>query len=275
MKIGIFAKTFSGHRPKTVLTKAAKAGYQSVAYNMVCSGLDSMPSEVSRSVVLEIKSAVVETGVEISSISATYNMIHSSAQMRNKGLQGLKTLAKLAVQLDSRLLTLCTGTRCQTNQWQWHEDNDTDEAWSDLLTEMRKAILIAEKYDVYLGIEPELANVVNSAQKAKRLIDELQTDRIRVIFDPANLFDVVDLDEQYKILDNALVLLSPYIAQVHAKDRDNKGNFATVGNGVVDYEHYLNALKLYKYEGDIVAHGFGESEAKDVYKFLDASIACQ
>ncbi len=194
--------------------------------------------------------------------------------MRKKGLNGLKTLAKLAVQLDSRLLTLCTGTRCQTNQWQWHKDNNTDEAWSDLLAEMREAILIAEKYDVYLGIEPELANVVNSAQKAKRLIDELQTDRIRVILDPANLFDVVSIEEQHQILDDALTLLSPHIAQVHAKDRSFDGSFATVGNGVLDYGHYLNLLELHKYKGDIVAHGFSESEASDVYKFLDARITC-
>ena len=40
---------------------------------------------------------------------------------------------------------------------------------------METAIAAAEANDVYLGIEPELANVVSSAEAARRLIDEMES----------------------------------------------------------------------------------------------------
>lgn len=269
MKIGVFAKTFSGNDPLTVLTKVANTGYNTVAYNMVCSGLSSMPLEVPDSVVSDIKTAVDITGVEIGSLSGTYNMIHLSNSVRNEGLAGLEVLAKLAVQLNCKFITLCTGTRCQTNQWKDHPDNNTAEAWNELTSEMYKAVAIAEKYDVYLGIEPELANVVNSAEKAKLLIEELDTNRVKVIFDPANLFEVVTIDEQQQIVDSALDLLSPYIMQAHAKDRNFDGSFGITGQGILDYGFYLNALKMAGYEGELVAHGFNEDDAQSVFDFLN------
>lgn len=272
MKIGVFAKTYSGSDPLTVLTKVANAGYQTVAYNMVCSGLSSMPLQIPDSVISEIKSAVAVTGVEIGSLSGTYNMIHLSEQVRNDGLAALDALARLAVEIDCNFITLCTGTRCQTNQWEEHPDNNTEEAWNELLCEMSKAIAIADKYDIYLGIEPELANVVNSAAKAKRLIDELNTERVKVIFDPANLFEVATVKEQHQIIGEALDLLHPYIMQAHAKDRNADGSFGIAGQGVLDYDFYLNELRFVGYEGELIAHGFSEEYAQSVFDFLNEKL---
>ncbi len=44
--------------------------------------------------------------------------------------------------------------------------NGTPVAWQDLLIEMAKYAALAERYGAALGIEPELANTVDSASKA-------------------------------------------------------------------------------------------------------------
>jgi endonuclease/exonuclease/phosphatase family metal-dependent hydrolase len=91
--------------------------------------------------------------------------------------------------MGTRLVTLCTGTRDPHDQWRNHADNASPEAWRDLLIEMEKAVKLGEAHGVDLGIEPELANVVSSPAKARQLIGEIASPRLRIVLDPANLFE--------------------------------------------------------------------------------------
>ena len=138
--------------------------------------------------------------------------------------------------------------------------------WS--ATEMAKAIAIAERHNVFLGIEPELANVINSAVKARRLIDEMGSDRLVVVLDPANLFEAEPLEIQRRIVSHAIDLLADRIVMGHAKDRLADGHFATAGTGVLDYPHYLKALRAIGFDGDLVTHGLAAAEAPAVARFL-------
>ena len=133
---------------------------------------------------------------------------------------------------------------------------------------MTTAIGIADRYDVDLGIEPELGNVVNSAAKARRLIDELGSPRVKIILDPANLFETASLAEQREIVAAGIDLLADRIAMGHAKDRTAAGEFTTAGKGVLDYPHYLACLKRAGFAGPIVAHGLTAAEAPQVAQKL-------
>jgi sugar phosphate isomerase/epimerase len=268
MRLGIFAKTFPGTDPLTVLRAAKAAGYDCVQYNMACSGLASMPEKISEDVIRDIRNAVAETGVEIVALSATYNMIHPDPSVRENGLRSLGIFADAARALSIPLLTLCTGTRDAQDQWRAHPDNDTPEAWQDLKTEMTKALRIAEGLE--LGIEPELANVINSAIKARSLLEDMQTDRLRIVFDPANLFETSE--EQQHIIAEGLELLGPAIALVHAKDRSADGNFATAGTGILNYPKFLSALYSSGFDGPIITHGLAAQEAASVAAFLSEQL---
>ncbi|NKL03800.1 sugar phosphate isomerase/epimerase family protein [Rhizobium leguminosarum] len=272
MKLGIFAKTFEGTEPLTVLNAAAAAGFTCAQYNMACSGLAPMPETITEAQARSVAEAARESGVEIVAVSGTFNMIHPDPAVREAGLRRLATLAERCAGMSTALITLCTGTRDPIDQWKAHADNDTPEAWRDLLEAMGAAIEIAERYDVDLGIEPELANVVNSAEKAYRLIVALKSPRIKIVLDPANLFEVATLDEQRSIVSSAIELLADRIVMAHAKDRNPDGSFATAGKGVLDYAHYLGRLMAIGFKGSLVTHGLSASEAAGVATFLKKSL---
>ena len=139
----------------------------------------------------------------IAAISGTYNMIHPDAAIRADGLARLATLIRAAPLMGVPLVTLCTGTRHPTDQWAHHPDNAGPAAWHDLIVEMVKAVSLAEACGVDLGIEPELANVVSSPKLARRLIDSIGSPRIRIVLDPANLFETASPDEIRAIVDRA------------------------------------------------------------------------
>ena len=266
MKIGIFAKTFPGTDPMTVLLAAKAAGYASVQYNMACSGLPPLPTHVAPTVVRAINRAAQSTGVTIAALSATYNMIHPDPAIRANGLKHLETLIITAKAIGAPLVTLCTGTRDPQDQWRAHPDNATPQAWADLLAEMAKAAEIAERHGVRLGIEPELANVVNTAQKARQLLDEIASPSLRIVLDPANLFETTP--DPDRIIRSAIDLLAARIALAHAKDRSPEGSFVTAGKGVINFALFTHHLKAAGVTGDLVTHGLTPDEAPAVAAYL-------
>lgn len=273
MRLGIFAKTFPGSEPGTVMAAARAAGYGVVQYNMACSGLPAMPETIPDGIAEAVRTAALDQALDVAAISATYNMIHPDPAQRWRGHDSLEVIAGAAQRMGTRLLTLCTGTRDPDDQWRGHPDNASPEAWRDLATSLETALDIAERHDIDLGIEPELANVIDSAAKARAIIDEMASPRLKIILDPANLFEVSSLAEQQRLVSEAIDLLADRIVMAHAKDRDAAGGFTTAGKGVLDYDHYLAGLARIGFDGPLVTHGLAAGEAAEVAAFLGRKLA--
>jgi sugar phosphate isomerase/epimerase len=273
MQPGIFAKTFEGTDAATVLAAARDAGYETVQFNMACLGLPSMPDEVSPALAASVAAASAATGVSVAAVSGTYNMIHPDPAVRAAGLRRLEAIAGACAAMGTRLVTLCTGTRDPDDQWRAHPDNGTPEAWRDLLAEMEKAVAMAERHGLDLGVEPELANVIDGAPAARRLIEAMGSRRIRIVLDPANLFEVAGEGERRRLVDEAVDLLVERIAMAHAKDRSPDGGFATAGKGVVDFPHFIGRLRAAGFDGPLVTHGLSAAEAPGVASYLRGLLA--
>ncbi len=275
MRLGIFAKTFAGGDPATVLLAARDAGFAAVQYNMACSGLPAMPDLITPAQTRAIAGASTRTGVAIAAVSGTYNMIHPDPAIRANGLRRLSVLIDASAAMGAAMVTLCTGTRHADDQWRHHPDNASPEAWRDLLDEMAKACALAEARNIRLGIEPELANVIDTAQRARALIDTLQSPAPAIVLDPANLFEVAPLAAQRDLIARAVDLLADRTLMAHAKDRDPQGRFATAGRGVVDFPHFLSCLTAAGFDGDLVTHGLTAEEAPGVARYLSGLLAAR
>lgn len=273
MQLGIFAKTFPGNTPSAVLQAVRAAGYRSAQYNMACSGLAAMPDAIPEGIAEAVADAARVSGVRLAAVSATYNMIHPDPAVRLRGHASLRVIAGAARALGTGLLTLCTGTRDPDDQWRRHPDNGSPDAWCDLLASMEVALVIADEFSVDLGVEPELANVVDSAAKARRLLDEIASPRLKIVIDPANLVEAEPAEEKRRIISGAIELLGASIVMAHAKDRTADGQFATAGKGVLDYPHYLRCLNAIGFDGPLITHGLSAPEAPEVALFLKREIA--
>jgi sugar phosphate isomerase/epimerase len=187
MRLGIFAKTFA--RPTLAETLDAVAAHDlfAIQLNLQSAGVEPMPAAISQDLIDEIRRETERRGIEISSLSGTFNMIHPDPAVVATGLARLDVLAGSARAMGVDLITLCTGSRNTENMWHRHSDNDSEAAWTDLLESMTRALEIAERGDVRLGVEPEPGNVINSAEKCRKLLDYFNSPRIGVVFDPANL----------------------------------------------------------------------------------------
>ncbi|MCB0836207.1 MAG: sugar phosphate isomerase/epimerase [Bacteroidetes bacterium] len=258
-ELGIFAKTFSGDLGE-VFQKAVNHELFHFQFNMSVAGLGELPQEIPARILDDIMAFKKITGVELSAMSATYNMIDPDREKKNHGFNAFIEISKACRKLDIDLITVCTGSKNPVDKWKWHPDNDSKQAWKELLVSMEEAIVVAETSDIYLGVEPELGNVVSSPEKAIQLIKELDSDRVQIVFDPANLFDKADRQSIRDIMRRSWDQLAEYVGLVHAKDRTEDGHYVAVGKGAVDFGELLGLVGQSDYRGPIIMHGLSEVE---------------
>jgi sugar phosphate isomerase/epimerase len=268
VEIGIFAKVWARHDLDETLDLMTRCGIRHTQFNMACVGPSPMPEHIPLELAKTIRDSLDRHGVAMVAVSGTFNMIHPDQAVVADGLRRLSVLAAACQAMGTNVITLCTGTRDPEDMWRRHPDNDGTEAWSALLDAMERALVIAEAEDITLAIEPEQANVIHSAQRARRLLDYFGSRRLRIIMDPANLFERAAPAEIARIVEEAFDLLGGEIAIAHAKDRDAQGRFVAAGRGVLDYDHYVAQLRRINYAGALVLHGLSEDEVQPSVSFL-------
>ena len=108
------------------------------------------------------------------------------------------------------------------------------------------------------------------ARKARRLLDDIRSDRLKVTIDPANIFHDGELPRMAEMLDEAFALLGPDIVHAHAKDldRDGEAGHLAAGTGLLDYGRYLSLLQEIGYDGALVLHGLDEDQVDTSRDFL-------
>ena len=277
MRIGIFAKTFSRDSLEGVLDAVVGHGIRDTQFNMSVAGLSSMPAEVDPVLADRVREACARRNVTVAAVSGTFNMAHPEEEVRKDGLRRLGVVADVCGRLGTSTITLCTGTRDREDMWRRHPDNGTPEAWRDMLATMQEALQTAEEHGVTLAFEPEINNVVDSAEKGQRLLDEMRSSRLKVVMDAANLFDAEDPARRHsrseEILAEAFELLGDDTVIAHAKDMRASGELVAVGKGDLDHDLYLRYLFKAGYGGPLVMHGLAEEEVEGSLAFLRRKLA--
>ena len=270
MQIGTMSGTFARATLEEALDAVADHGMNCVQFNLSSAGVTEMPTHIDSDLCDKIREAMSARNITMTALGGTYNMIHPDVQRRDDGLRKLRVLASACERLGTSVITLCTGSRDPDNMWRRHPDNDTPEAWADLTVSMRQAIQVAEEHQVTLAFEPEVANVVDSAIKARRIIDEIGSPYLKVVMDGANIFHAGELPRMREILDEAFALLGEHIAFAHAKDldRDGEAGHLAAGKGLLDYDQYLALLNDVDPDMPIVLHGLSEAEVPGCVAFL-------
>lgn len=273
--IGVLLGTFGGNTLEARLDAAKACGLDCVQVSLDCAGLSDMPDEIPPEVSGRIRREAAARGITLASVQGTFNMSHPDPEQRRTGLRRLRVIAEACPQLGVSKIHLCTGTRDRSSMWRRHPDNGAPETWRDMVACVRAAAEIARQTQVVLAFEPEVNNVVDSAQKARRLLDEIASPHLKVTIDPANLFHTGELPRMREILDEAFALVGKDIVLAHAKDLDHDGDAGhlAAGQGKLDYERYLSLLRIYRFQGPLLLHGLSAAQAPGCVVFLRQKLA--
>lgn len=275
MQIGIMAKTFVRPTVDEIMGAVAAHGLHHIQFSLSCVAGSDTPDSIDPALCDRIRRAMDGRGIAMSAVSGTFNMIDPDMEKRRQGLRRLRALAAVCDRLGASVITLCTGTRNPDYMWRPHPDNGSPGAWKDLTAAMAEAAKIAEERKVIVAFEPEVSNVVDSAAKGRRLLDEIRSPWLKVVMDPANIFHKDELPRMKEIIVEAFDLLGDSIALAHAKDLDHDGEAGhqAAGKGLLDYGLYLSLLGKAAPDVALILHGLQESEAKGCVAFLREKMA--
>jgi sugar phosphate isomerase/epimerase len=280
MDFGIFAKTFVRPSLGQVLDAVVERGLRHIQFNLSSAGLPTLPVEFQDVQCITVREEFEKRGLAMTAISGTFNIIHPDPRTRAQGLQRLRVLAGASKALGTDLITLSTGTCNPEDVWRGHPENNSAAAWRDMLASMEQIARVGEDCGVRFAFEPEQANVVNSAGKARELLDALRSRYVGVLIDPANLLEPENILISRDVVAEAFDLVGGEIMLAHAKDISATGLFGNLalGKGVLDFAHYFRLLKSVGYSLPVIAHGFSEAEVPESLGYLrsiDAAVTGQ
>jgi sugar phosphate isomerase/epimerase len=268
--LGLLSPEFPADSLVTNLDSMTAAGAISVQFDLASALGHTFPVELPAVTIEAIRTGFSERGLHLAALSGTYNMIDPDIGARTSGAEALNRLIAWAPLLGTNVVTLCTGSRDPESMWRRHPGNDSAEAWTDLLVQIEKSIHVAEEYEITLGVEPEVGNTINSVRKARRLLDEVKSSRLKIVMDGANIFQRGQLPKMREVLNEAFELLGGDLVLAHAKDLDKDGEAGHVpaGKGRLDYPYYLELLQKSGFDGSIILHALQPAEAKDRLAFV-------
>jgi sugar phosphate isomerase/epimerase len=250
-----------------------------VQLNLESAGMETLPPALDVGACRHIRDAFAERGIVISAVSGTFSAIDPDRARREECVRRLGVLAGRCADLGTEVITLCTGTRDAGSMWRAHPENGTPAAWREMLVTMRALVRHAETHGVTLAFEPEVVNVIDTAEKAERLIAEIGSDRLRVVMDPANYFHPPMLARMTEVLEDAFAHVGRFIALAHAKDvraPDPGGDEClrpAAGTGVLDYDLYLRLLRAGGYDGGLIMHSLDEMEVPASKAYVERYLA--
>ena len=270
MEIGIFARTFDGEKVDQLLDAALSHGLRCIHFNLKCVGVPTLPETIDTDFCQRIHYAFDRRGMKMAALSATFNAIDPNEPFRREQTHRAGELIRHCRLLGTEVVSLCTGTRDVDDMWRYHPENSSPTAWSDLIDTLEQLLPVAEAERVVLGIEPEVANVIDSAQQARRLLDQMRSPSLKIIFDAANLFWPDRLENMDQTLQQAVELLGPDIIMAHAKDitgDETKKNQAA-GTGKLDWAALFRLLKRDGFDGPVILHNLKPHQVDAAVDFI-------
>lgn len=149
---------------------------------------------------------------------------------------------------------------------------DTEEAYQRVLNSMREIVKEAERYNVNIGIEGGHCFVINTPEKMKRLADDLNSDNVKVIFDPVSYMNTGNYKDMDKMINDMFSLLSDKICVLHAKDFIvENGEFKLVKptEGMLNYKLIFEKMKEYNLDIPIISEEINDVEANIAFENLE------
>lgn len=234
MKIGVRAHDFGRMSAKNLANTVKNAGFDCVqlAFTKAIEGINHF-NDITTKHLEEAAEAFNQADLEISVygcyVEPSYTDTTNRLQQVGYFIDGIANAKRLGVPV--------IGT--ETTHFNINATTAEREVVYKLLKDsVLRMVEVAEKEDVIIGIEPVAEHTLNTPQLTRRLLDEVGSDKLKIIFDPVNLVLPDTIDQQATIFNEMFNLLGNDIVAMHIKDiviENGEKVWRKIGDGVIDY----------------------------------------
>ncbi len=146
-----------------------------------------------------------------------------------------------------------------------NNQNNSEEAYQYVLKNIKELVEEAEKYGVNVAVEGVHAFVINSPERLARLINDIDSDNMKAIFDPVNYITASNYKDQDKMITQMFELVGKKIVAIHAKDfviEDGAVKMVLPGEGLLNYKLIFDLLKKNDMDIPIISEAIPHESAK-------------
>ncbi|MFN7252670.1 MAG: sugar phosphate isomerase/epimerase family protein [Anaerobacillus sp.] len=245
MNIGIRAHDIEKLPLEELVKVIADKGLTSVQLALAKSlDFNTANGSLSPGIAYHVGSAFRQKNIQIAVLGCYINMIHPDKEERRKALERFKEHLRYARDFGCSIVGTETGN--VNAEMGYTEENFKEEPFGEVVTSVRELVAEAEKFGVIVGVEAGVNHPIYSAAALKRLLDNVPSNNLQVILDPANLITADTYKDQDEIIKEAFELLGDRLAIIHAKDfviEEGKLKFVPIGTGQLNYDLIMKLVK--------------------------------
>lgn len=183
-------------------------------------------------------------GMDIAVLGCYLNLAHPDPQKLSEIQNRYKAHIRLASMLGCGVVGTETGA--PNEKYAYEEACHSEEALQLFIKNVMPIVRYAEQMGVVFAIEPVFKHIVYNPERARRVLDAVDSPNLQIILDPVNLLDISNYTRQKEIMQEAIELLGKEVAVVHIKDYVvSEGKLVSVaaGNGAMDYTDLISFIK--------------------------------
>jgi len=196
---------------------------------------------------LYMKQIFAENKVDVAVLGCYLNLANPNQEKLKKTIETYQAHIRFASLLGCGVVGTETGA--VNEEYRYEEANHSKEALQIFIKNVSKVVQYAEKMGVILAIEPVYKHIVYNNERARKVLDEIQSPNLQIIFDPVNQISMENYNQQDEIIQSAFELLGKEIAVIHAKDfviEDGTIKSVAAGKGMFHYEPLMKQIKEHK-----------------------------
>ena len=203
---------------------------------------DKPPQDLTDDDMAKMKDILGKAGIEVAGIASPfYKCEIDSEEERCEHIQILRKCIKMAHFFGTNIVRGFT----------FWNTGKTEAVWGKILEYYQEPVKIIEGEGIFIGIENEASTSMSTAKLTAKFIDEVGSDNVRAIWDPAN---EVFADGGETPFPDAYERLKPKMIHCHAKDaaQNDEGEIESVPvgtGGIIDWKGQIKELLDSGYEG--------------------------
>lgn len=246
MNLGVRAHDIDKHTVEKLVQEVKKKGLHAVQLALPKSFdyISTDPGTVTPGLAHYIGRQFRENSIQIAVLGCYINTVDPDISARRKQIERFKEYIRYAREFGCSVIGTETGSVLPGAGYT--EENHKEEVLNTVIETIRELVAEAEKFGVVVGLEAALTHPVHSIETMKKVLDQIDSNNLQVIFDPVNLMKVDNYEMQEEIFSKAFEWFGDKIAIIHVKDfivEDNDIKVVPVGKGLLNYDFVMKLIK--------------------------------
>lgn len=271
MGIGTLAHAV-GHLPLKQLTEKLSGrniDFVQLALSKAISDIDTSLGKLSPALANHIGEQFHRAGIRIGVLGCYINPIHPDPQQRRHEIDRFKEHLRYARDFGTSIVA--TETADLTTYLSQDSERYEEMGWAILKQTSQELAEEAERWGVFIGLEPVCTHTLSSSEKMARILKEIPSSNLGVVFDPVNLLPKAAVESQEAFLDQAFAAFGDRIVLAHLKDvvvQNDKLASVRSGQGIFQTKAFLEKLHRAKPGIDISLEQLADDTIDETFAYV-------